>query len=523
MTKQTEKKGFLSKIKSLPYQIMNRYVKSHDNTDDFQAMYSGAWFIAFLAMLVLSIICFNVDYDVLFGIEYTSSLDASYSRWSAVKSASIIQFLIIICGGLFFKILIFGKLKRAEEEQPLTILGTPLSVPRIDQKHLFQFIIFGLLFSYGFKWTLELSNKTYFSAKANAIGNQKDLELTNKEKALDLLEERRAKILELERSANKNIQSNSTHYDKLITGIAFKYEAKRANRKAAFEAGELKKNTLNKYLANYASREAKETALILKKKLAQITPVQDKLNQDIEQIRSTYEGYEKSLSYQASTARSELNNEIEATARETRGRNVTYNFINVLLMIGLLFFAKSSLDDHREPTDSEENTDGSSTTKNTNTKASHTTDTQQATQGKYSAKNTQKEPVITAQHSETQLKTGDYIEFEDVDTHTAPKTEYFAQDGYEFKREDGVVYIKHNKRYANLTSLNTWLKTYQKRVDNYTREGKIKAALRNAATVTKFSEKINYMKQNFVYAKSVDKNEKGTVRDISSVENKVTA
>lgn len=506
MQNKTEKQGFIQKIKTLPYSIMNRYVNKHDNTEKFQTMYSGPWFVAFLVMGVITLICCWVDYSVLYGIEYTSSLNKTYSFLSAFGSAIIIQFLIIVGGGLFFKIIIFGKLRTdAGEDQSF--------VESINKNHVLQAFIFGTLFVYGFTWTIELSNKTYYSAKANAIGNQYDLEEKYKASAALLSNERQNKINELERAANKSIQSKEVHYNSLIASNTAKFEALKAKKRADAKRYNYTKAKLERSLAKYDSQaETKKAALLIEKESV-IAPIQSALIASTDDLRSTYTTYEKSLDYKASNDRSELDAGIEATAKETQGRNVTYNFMNVVLMIGLLLFAKSSLDDDTAPTGSDDETQtdehkpmntGSSPENDT----AHRTDTQEAKTGKAQPKKNKKSSVLTEEHSKTQHKVGEYLEFEDTTKNTVEKTEYFDRDGYEFKKENGTVFIKHGEKgkYVTLQNLNTWFRTYNNRVDQYTREHKHDIARRNATKAAIISQKINYMKQNFVYDKATTEN-----------------
>ena len=511
MQNNTEKQGFWKFFKSIPYLTMNKYVKSHDNTEQFQTMYSGAWFVAFVVMGGVTVICFSVDYSVLYGIEYTSSLNEERSFWSAFGSATIIQFLIVVCGGLFFKIIIFGKLRKVAEENQNFIQS-------IDKRHVFQAVVFGALFVYGFTWTIELSNKTYFSAKANAIGNQTNQEQSYKKDAALLSKERTTKIAELERTANKTIASKEVHYNSLIASVVAKYEAKKGKVTADYKKGKYTKPQLERHLSSYDAKAQIEKAALLIQKEKAIAPIQSSMAANIKTVADLYTTYEKSLDYKASNDRTALNAEIEATAKETQGRNVTYNLVNVILMFGLLLFAKHSLDDTAEPTGSDDDTQtdthiptntAESPKNNTNSNTGHSTDTQQAKHSKKAAKNTQKETVSTAKHSKTQHKVGDYIEFEDTEENTVDKTEYFERDGYEFKKENGTVFIKHGKKgkYATLQNLNTWLRTYNSRVDQYIREHKTDKARANATKAALISQKINYMKENFVYAKTTIKNQ----------------
>ena len=512
MQNKTEKQSIWNLFKSIPYLTMNKYVQSHDNTANFQTMYSRAWFVAFVVMGVVSLICFKVDYEVLFGIEYTSSLDEKQSFWSAIGSATIIQFLIVFCGGMFFKIIIFGKLRKATEDDQSFLES-------IDKKHVFQCLILGTLFVYGFSWTIDLSNKTYFSAKANAIGNKNAMEYAYKADATLLSNERQSKIENLQRSANETIESKKEHYTSLIASVVAKYEAKKGKVSADYAKGKYTKAAMERHLHSYDAKAETEKAALLIKKEKAIAPLQIALAATLADIRSEYTTYEKSLDYKASNNRSELNAEIEATAKETQGRNVTYNLVNVILMIGLLFFAKDSLHD-TAPTGSDEDEQNDvhipsntahSSTENTNSNSGHTTDTQHAKYSKKEPKKTQKESVVTAKHSKTQHEVGDYIEFDDLEENTEEKEVFFEQDSYEFKRKDGVVFIKHGKTFGTLANLNTWWATYNKRVDKYTKEHKHNLATKNAKMAALIGQKINYMKQNFVYA-TTENQQKGFMR-----------
>lgn len=499
MITTTEKQGFLRKIKNLPYFVMNKYIYSHDNTDSFQNMYSGMWFIALIAMTILTVICFKVDYHVLYGIEYTATLDHKLSHYSALKSATIIQFLILVCGGVFFKTIVFGKLLSGEKTR---IVG--FQVSKIATKHLVQAVIAGSLFLFGFLWTLNLSQKTYFSAKANAQQNKVQQEAKQEAMATNLLKERQTKLEEIERLAMREEQALEKHYNALIVAEQAKYEAKKKQKEAYFDEGRLSKTNLAKYMAKYDEYSNAATKRLLNEKFKKLAPIQRQAKEELQETKATYNTYEKSLAYKASSARSALASEIEANAQETQGRNVLYNVVNVLLMLGLLFFAKYSLEE-QQPTP--KNNTGTQTHQHR-----HTIKEETAHQRMDTDTQNKKSSVITDEHTDTQThkttkedqhtsSNTEYIDYEVLEEKQVPKPTFFEKEGYQLKKEKGVISILHNKKYVTLGILNTWIKTYQDRVDKYVKEGKVKLATKNSNTMAILSQKANFLKtQGYLYA-----------------------
>lgn len=476
-TKKQEKQGIWAKISSIPYYVMNRYVHAQDNTDDFQTMYSFTWFIAMAAMVVLIGICFWVDFQVLYGIEFNSTMDENHSYWSAFKSATIIQFLIIVCGGLFFKILIFNKLKSDRKESFYFFEA------KISKRHLIQCCTFGILFLYGFFWTLDLAYKTYNSAKANALANQIDLDNKYKGKFDELTQEQTAKFQNSSEFAARQIKDIEQNYNAQIAIITQKYEARKTRNKIRFENKIITRQTFSSVMAEQEAALQKELSPLLKEKTAKINTINEAATAELSKLKSHYQELESNLDYQASRDRNDLNGEIENTALETQGRNIKYNLISVVLMIGLLFFAKGCLEDKNTgntQTDPDEHIPGSIPHDNSNNQKRN---------------NTKNNTVNT---DDTQ---GEYIDFEEeenTNTQNHHTDEEFKQDGYEFRRKFGKVYIRHGSAYADLSKLKIWYKTYSDRVEAYTKEGKIKTAKENATMASIIAQKINYLKDHFV-------------------------
>lgn len=499
MKQTAEKQGFInqiiSKITSIPYRIMDKYVHAQDNTDDFQTMYSFTWFIALAAMLVLIGICFWVDFQVLYGIEYNSTMDETHSYWSAFKSATIIQFLIVVCGGLFFKILIFNKLKQDEIEDFYFFKA------RISKRHLIQCCTFGILFLYGFAWTLDLAYKTYNSAKANALQNQISLDAKYNLNFHQLSNEHTDKLKAITTNSENTIKSIEQNYNAQIQAITNKWDALKAKKQSQFNNKQISKQTLLSTLANYEVAQEKQLAPLLKSKTEKINIASEASQAEIKKIKEHYQQLESNLDYQASRDRNDLNSEIENTAKETQGRNIKYNLISVVLLVGLLFFAKGCLEDKKKDNDTDTQDDDTW----------HGLDDDDYQNGNHSSGNTAKGNTKknTVNTDNTQ---DDYLDYEDVNTtsNTASNTQHtqntqdsakdgkFSQDGYDFLRKFGKVYIKHGTSYADLTKLKVWYKTYSERVGEYTKEGKIDIAKKNAKMASIIAQKINYLKDHFV-------------------------
>lgn len=528
MNNKSKNQGFAKKIIAIPYLIMDIYVKSHKNTNNFQAMYSGAWFIAAMAMMVITAICFKVDFEVLYGIEYNTSLNESQSWWSAVKSALVIQFLILVCGGIALKTFIFGKYKD---------LNTPpknwyfFSIPMLNWHHTLQMITFGALFVYGLSWTLDLSGKTYHAAKANAIGNKTALEQKHYSNQDKIATTRKDKASEIERVANADILAIKNSYKERLSNIENKYDAKRKNYKDKYRNKQVSKATLNAKIANYNLREANEKKPLLSSRAKKIEEKQNLLSTNLQSVNDYYLRLESKAGNEKATASAELTAQIEATAKETKGRNITYNIVNVILMIGLLFFTKGCIDDQPESqrynTGSNGNTQYSDTEDTDDTKGSPRADTEE-----YEATDTEEdETVNTADHSthntESQKEDDtEYTEFEELET-KAPKVEFFSQGGFDFKKTKGTVYIKHNSTYANLSKLNTWINTYETRANEYWIEGKKERAKKNSITANILIKKAAYLKKNFTnygFKQTTSKNkQEGHLHNIFGAENQATA
>ena len=478
MEKTTGKQVLIDKIINIPSLIMDLFIAKHSNTDNYKDMYKGPMFIVFSLSIVMIGMCWHVDFQVLYGIAYNSTVDHSKASWFAFAQATVIQFLIIYCGGLLFKILIFGKLF-IKENAPYSV-AAPWQLFYVDKRHFNQTMLLLPLFVIGMCWTLDLSCKTHASAKADAANNKTKVAQRYDAKIENLSQEQAKKIKEIKSVYDKEISDKTAHFDALIASSESLYQGKKQKRKAQHQKGIFSAASLAAKLGDYTSRASTAKNKLMNSKNAVLSPIQKAMRNEISEINQKYDKLKENQEYQKSRELSSINGDITQNAEETRGRNIQYNLVSVLCMIVLQFF-------YRDANTETQNVDTGNTPDDSNTKKNPKN---AKTQTQKEGKNT----VITDENTETQ---DDFVEFEIVSETQNTEAKYFIKDGYQFKKEHGFVYIKHGKAWANMSKLNTWLNTHLKRQQEAIQKKKVKVATNNANKAAIISQKINYLKENF--------------------------
>lgn len=304
------------------YTLMRKFADNHNNTHDYTLLHSKSWLIGLVLMMLVAVLAWNADFEVLFGIEFNSTEDYNRAWWKALLLASVIQILILVNGGMAIKIGINGLLENRE--------------------HKIQFVLHSILFAAGFAATIYLSTQTYQSAKArsHALVQANESEI-DKEKT-NLSSQYQSEL----DAINQKYETSKANLEKL-------YQAKIQNAKATwlarleekriyYQQGRLNKNQLNRYEKRYQRKmeqvsqplnEALQNSLLklLEQRQTAISDLEQSEKQAVVQTETVYKETAQTLAQ-----------DIEVYALSTRYKNVILNIISFLLCVGTLFFARGA-------------------------------------------------------------------------------------------------------------------------------------------------------------------------------------
>lgn len=98
-----------------PYRVMTWYAKRQDHIEDYSKTHAFSAWVFFLLSFVVAYLAFKADYQVLYGIEYAATRDEWESFLSSAFFALVIQFLVIVGGGMAIKLWLWGHTARGTE------------------------------------------------------------------------------------------------------------------------------------------------------------------------------------------------------------------------------------------------------------------------------------------------------------------------------------------------------------------------------------------------------------------------
>lgn len=442
-------KGLLTLLFSLPALAMAFFVKHQNKRRSFVQQYAWVWFVALACWMSLTVYCYKIDYEVLYALKYSSSHNATTSWQEAAFNAAVIQFLLLFCGGGFFKNLIFTDFVKSINYPPKTKEKPhPLPVIRFSSSHSLQLIVLGALFAYGFYWTLTLSQKTGALARVEAQSNVDQIAQTYEEKSSSLATNYVDEVANYRADAQEQTKSINSNYEDRIENLNKKYEAIIGGYEARYKQGSITKSHLQKRSTGYQRAKEKAIAPLLKERAEKIEAIQANLTSQLQRADGLHQDSKRAIDHQNSSARVTVNKQIQETAQTTQGRNVQYNFLNQILWMALLIFAKSARSSRPAPTPDE------SASKKRESEGSHTSKRETST-----AEERTHTTVENNLHNTTQAGGWSKIRWPRLGEDAL----MLSTHGYHVRITTRTVWVEYGNKFHSISTVKSWAKQYENR------------------------------------------------------------
>jgi hypothetical protein len=491
MKQLTEKiKKTPQKVLQLPHSIMSRYAnQQHQTASDFGRMYALPVFVGAVACLVMAYVGWCVDYEVLYGIEYNAHQDQARAEWHAFQTATIIQLLIVFFFSIGAKALLFGKVIQFEGIKPQLV----------NKGHAIMFVLCAGLFYYGFSWTLELSYKTYHSAKANAAQFERNTKAKFAQNAENLKLEQQKAIEAVQNTIQDQKNALQAKYGTEKDDLTKLYLGKIERKKAKYQKGQISKAILldktTKY-TNSMNAGVKTINTELNDKLLHLT------NQEAEQIEAINSQYTTLLSKNDNNqvaALAVIAQDIEANAQATAGRNVRINSTSVILSLLTVFYALFAGKDNSTTTATQDTdtTNAGTARKRKKKKKKKKAYTAKATTTVQTYTDNQKTTSTTngaTLHKLTQKQPTQETKKEVVETSTAVAVQEDIQtiEGHEVLTVEGLKpKVLHNGKFVLASQIKSWMGTARSRANKYLKEGKTELVQYQNKVIADFQSKLN--------------------------------
>jgi len=321
-TKENKTIRFLLFALPSPYNIMRLYSKVGDNLDDFTRAHAVSGMAYLGIMLIVSSFAWWADQQVLFGIEYTATLDYSYSMWQSVGIATIIQAVLIFNGGMAVKLWINGVIT--------------------DKEHRFQFRIHTLLAICAFATTGYLSLQTDKLARAKGI-QAKDLQAETIKANTDSEAskyEKEISLLKAEyRKDSIRIMQDYTDAIQAATDV-FLADSTRKAKDAELRISH----------QDYAQRRINGFRTVLAQKLQaaktekqkRFEELDNRIGSQISKLQSVKTDMLAGLQTSIAKMEGDIYGEIDFNAQTTRYKNLLLNIIALFFNLGLQLFVRGA-------------------------------------------------------------------------------------------------------------------------------------------------------------------------------------
>ncbi|MGH1336053.1 MAG: hypothetical protein ACRBFS_07985 [Aureispira sp.] len=457
-------KLLLTLLFAIPTLIMAFFVSHQNKERSFVQQYAWVWFVALTCWICLTVYCYKIDYDVLYALKYSSSQDATASWQEAAFSAAVIQFLLLFCGGSFFKNLIFVDFIKSIKVPPKT-KEKPHPFPTIDfsPAHALQLLVLGALFAYGFNWTLTLSQKTGALARVEAQDNVDKTAKAYKERSSTLESNYADKVATYRADAQKQTAMIGSSYQDQIESLNNKYGAIIAGYEARHAQGSITKTYLQKRVNRYRAVKEKAIAPLLKERADKMEAIQAHLTGQLKNANGLHRDNKRAIDHQNSSDRAAISQQIQETAKTTQGRNVQFNFLNQILWVALLLFAKSARTARPAPTPDSKPSKKRAAPRASSDKSATQTGTQtEQTATQTELKETQTGTQTSAKINLHSLKQADsWQKFRWPRAHEEPLL--IDTKGYTVLVTHRAVKIVYNSGHYSLATVKGWIKNYEKR------------------------------------------------------------
>lgn len=445
-------KGFFADIIDRPQKIMEWFVNHQNKDQSFVQQYAWIWFFALVCWVFLTAYCYRIDFQVLYALEYISTGDTVTSWRSAAFNAAVIQFLLLLCGGGFFKVVIFRTFIE-EIEMPTEANGRKYRKVKFHPSHSMQMVILGGLFTYAFIWTISLSQKTGALARVEAKDTIESVKQERKDNTTTLQEKYDKQVENYRADAKAQIESIQSSYQDRINSVSNKHTAIIKQYEARRAQGLISQAHMQKRTSGHKAAKEKNVAPLLADKATKIEAIQNDLVAKLATAEGLFSDQQRAVDYQYNESISKVNLQIEETATATQGRNVQYNFLNQALWVALLIFACSAKgqESPTKPTDAPSK-------KGTRKPVE---DSKESVKG---------QPSTDSKETATSPKNN---------VHNLPQEEYVLRDGWPKhgqkpvqRKHDGyvvqgtsrkVIKILHNGLFQSKSTVKGWVQTYESR------------------------------------------------------------
>lgn len=314
MNNTTPKKGFI-------YSIMRGWANKHNNLQDFTHLHSLTWFIGLILMLGVAAMAWWADYEVLYGIEYGNTHNHNTSNALSITLATVIQVLILFCGGMAAKLIINKK---------------------YDSDNSIQLVIQSILFIGGLSASLYLSYQTYSAAAVKGLQAFDNTNNTYKTLKEEVLEE----ATNATNAAQKQYREDSIRlvakYGELIAANSKGLESKIIEKRIKAENGEISWGTFEAKKARYERGIANQTKPHIEEKATALLALHQNHTSSLKTIIDKREEALDKLEEGLDGSLERVEEATSLAALATRGRNIGLNIISFILCVGLLFFAKGA-------------------------------------------------------------------------------------------------------------------------------------------------------------------------------------
>lgn len=311
-------KQFLKKWAPTPNNIMRWYASKQDTLHDFHATHSGTAFVMFVGMLIVGFLAFRADWNVLYGIEYASSLNAYSALIEATIFAMLIQLFVLGNGTMVIRLWLHKQHNKGE--------------------HKVQFRVHGFLFVVGLFATGLLSWESDYSAKGKTLVARDNL-LAAEQYALDTVWQWKDRRINEVRSA---YAADSMR----IVGLHSPVIAAIETEAAGIVDKKIRKGNHDRaadYRAEY-DKKIRDEKDNLRDELKAIRPIY------AAQEKRVYEEFEQrsnAIRLHFSEEQKRLQEDGVFNAMFTRWKNIALNIISVFLSFLVQTFVRGSNRQHR--------------------------------------------------------------------------------------------------------------------------------------------------------------------------------
>lgn len=315
-----------------PYNIMRLYAKAGDNLDDFTKAHamSGLGFLG-ISVIVQSF-AWWADQQVLYGMEYVATGDETFSLWQSVGIATLIQLILLFCGGMAFKLWVNGMHNKDD--------------------HKYQFRIQAFLGLVAFTAT------AYLSFQTDKIALKRGMQMQAKTKTE--VKEGFAGKTEMLATELKTLRQNVATDSLRITQS---FQTRKADLEKAFLADSIRYSKVEAgwaagHIRNLRSKKVKKIAKERELALAKIEKVRSKSQPQIDKLSTLKAESVAGAIGKLDEAEKLTAANVEFNAQSTKGKNILLNIISLAFSLALQFYLRGAVKTEKAKREEDEDLSG---------------------------------------------------------------------------------------------------------------------------------------------------------------------